>query len=162
MSLSAVLRVDGDCSTVSRCHRLLCCWWLFVLLPDPPHGSQDHWSGSGGQLPSSAYSSSIMPSGSHYSQSSSYIHHPEMVSCQVVCLLVTLWVLCPSTMCITQKWWVAGWFVCWSHYEFCAHLLCALPKNGELWGGLFAGHIESLWVLCPSAVYIMRIRWVVW
>ncbi|XP_070178154.1 transcription factor 12-like [Littorina saxatilis] len=45
---------------------------------EPPHGSQDHWSGSGGQLTSSAYSSSIMPSASHYSQSSSYMHHPDM------------------------------------------------------------------------------------
>ncbi|XP_076438959.1 transcription factor 4-like isoform X2 [Babylonia areolata] len=47
---------------------------------DPPHASQDHWSGSGGpQLTSAAYSSSIMPGGSHYSHSqSSYMHHPEM------------------------------------------------------------------------------------
>ncbi|KAL8622316.1 hypothetical protein ACOMHN_043320 [Nucella lapillus] len=50
------------------------------FMDPPPHGSQEHWSGSGGQMTSSAYSSSIMPGGSHYphSQSSSYMHHPEL------------------------------------------------------------------------------------
>ena len=85
-------------------------------------------------------------------------------------------------VCITQKWWVVGWFVCWSHCEFCARLLRTSCRYGDLCGDSFAAHclcfvpscmhqpelmscvvihlLLTLWVFYHPAC-IMQKRWVV-
>ena len=144
--------VDEDFCSVSRCHFLLCCMRMVTVQPFPDvticrvaddflFCFQIHLMGLKitGQVPA-------------VSCLHLHIHHP---SCPAA-----LTTHSPHPTYITQKWWVVGWFACWSGCEFCALLLCMHYPEMVSCGVVCL--LVTLWVLCPSATYIMQIWWLVW